>query len=332
MNPQLTSWMSPQLTHPKQKISQQPWHLHVCWGCIDSVHTQMEVKLNANAISSSTSLILNITSESFPYISEKALVDSGSTHCFLDHFLIWKFKIPTCSISPIPLKLFDGRTSSVIMEAVELPIHFPSNNLFSINFYMTSLDPSCLVVLGHNWLSHHNPLIDWVSGSITIWTSEQVDLMKPPMPETCATTAKSKPAPEIPLKLQGPLVTLINTAALAWAWKMDSSVTFQLNIAPSNVKGHAANLDPKLVDMENVLEAYQDFSNVFSKAKADTLAPHWPYNLKTMLEDGAMPPQPLIYSLSNFKLGMLQEFINKHLNIGFIQPSHSSHGTPIKGQ
>ena len=298
-------------------------------GCIDSVHMQVEVKLNTNSIPTSTSLILDITSESFPCLSEKALLDSSSTHCFLDHLLVWKFNIPTHSISPIPLKLFDGRTSSVIMEAVELPIHFPSNNLFSIDFYVISLDPSCLVVLGDNWPTCHNLLIDWVSGSITFWTSEQVDLTKPLTAKTCTTTAMLTPAPEIPPKLQGPPVALINAAMFAWACKMDSSVTFQLNIALSNVKGCTANLDPESVDMENIPEAYWDFSNVFSKAKADTLATHQPYNLKLVLEDGATTPQHLVYSLSNSKLGTLWEFIDEHLNIGFIWPSCSSHSAPI---
>ena len=161
----------------------------------------------------------------------------------------------------------------MITEAVELPICFPSNNLFSIDFYVTSLDPSCSIVLGHNWLTHHNPLIDWVSGSITFQTPEQVDLTKPPMAKTCATAAKSTPA-ELPPKLQAPPIALINAAAFKQACKMEGSVTFQLNIAPSNVKGHAANLNSETVDMENIPEAYQEFSNVFSKAKADTLAPH----------------------------------------------------------
>ena len=48
-----------------------------------------------------------------------------------------------------------------------------------------------------------------------------------------------------------------------------------------------------------------------------------------MLGHGALPPQPPIYSLPNSKLGTLQEFIDEHLNISFIQPSHSSHGAPI---
>ena len=55
---------------------------------------------------------------------------------------------------------------------------------------------------------------------------------------------------------------------------MEGSVTFQLNIAPSDIKRRVANLNSELVDMESIPEAYWDFSDVFSKAKADTLAPH----------------------------------------------------------
>ena len=152
--------------------------------------------------------------------------------------------------------------------------------------------------------------------------------MTPLMAETCATTTKSRPA-KIPLKLQAPPIALINAAAFKQACKMEGSVTFQLNITLSDIKGRAANLNSESVDMDSVLEDYQDFSNVFSKAKADTLAPHRPYDLKIALEDGAMPPQPPIYSLLNSELGTLWEFIDKHLNISFIWPSCSSHGAPI---
>ena len=83
------------------------------------------------------------------------------------------------------------------------------------------------------------------------------------MAETYATTAKSRPA-KIPPKLQAPPIALINMATFKQACKMEGSVTFQLNITPSNVKGCAANLNSELVDMESVPEAYWDLSDVFS--------------------------------------------------------------------
>ena len=77
------------------------------------------------------------------------------------------------------------------------------------------------------------------------------------------------------------------------------------------------------VDLEGVAKEYHDFADVFSKVKVDMLSPHWPYDLKITLEDGALPPQLLIYSLSTLELETLQEFLKEHLNISFIWPSSS---------
>ena len=35
-----------------------------------------------------------------------------------------------------------------------------------VTFYITKLDNPVSAVLGHSWLTHHNPLIDWASGHI----------------------------------------------------------------------------------------------------------------------------------------------------------------------
>ncbi len=46
-------------------------------------------------------------------------------------------------------------------------------------------------------------------------------------------------------------------------------------------------------------------SDVFSKGKADTLAPHRPDDLKIDLPDGVAPPVGPMYSLSQSELGAL---------------------------
>jgi len=71
-------------------------------------------------------------------------------------------------------------------------------------------------------------------------------------------------------------------------------------------------------DLSNISSEYHEFADIFSKNKAEVLTPHYPYDLKINLEEGAQPLVGPIYSLSASEQEDLKKFIEKNLNMNFI--------------
>jgi len=110
--------------------------------------------------------------------------------------------------------------------------------------------------------------------------------------------------------------------------KLPGYHNFELCLCSSDIQANSAKL-AETPDLSNVPSKYYKFADVFSQAKAKTLPSHCPYDLKINLEEGAQPLVGPIYSLSASEQEALKEFIEKNLNMGFIQPTSSPHSTLV---
>ena len=152
--------------------------------------------------------------------------------------------------------------------------------------------------------------------------------MSPPLQASASlATPISNPREATP-KLEAPKIALVNAAAFACICRMDGTEVFQLALSEVTTKAHSAISDAS-VDLTTIPKEYHDFPDIFNKEQANMLNPHRPYNLKIELEDGQSLPIGPVYSVSQTKLQLLQEFLNEHLAMGFIQPSLSPHGAPV---
>src|SRR5882724_397675 len=251
-----------------------------------------------------------------------SLVDSRSSDSFIDSVFVQTQHLSAYGIPPIKLRLIDGTSNSIILQALDLQICFPTGEIQNLTFYVTLLDQSCTIELGYHWLTHYNPSIDWDLGSIFFRQPSQHESKSSPSVETLSSLAilpklpepvPDIPKPILPVEPRKPLrVTLINAAVYSHASKLEGSNCFQLRISLPEVTGHSTTTSEIKVDMSTVPEDYHEFTDIFSKSKASKLADHQPYNLKITLDEGTSLPFVPIYSLSQEELVALREFIDEN--------------------
>jgi len=85
----------------------------------------------------------------------------------------------------------------------------------------------------------------------------------------------------------------------------------------------------KKINLSSILKEYHEYTDVFSKSKAETLAPHRPYDLWIDLEKDSYPSVEIIYSLFKFEQEALKEFIDENLTNGFIYSMSSPYRTLV---
>ena len=157
----------------------------------------------------------------------------------MDTSFVQYYKLPAYPVDPIELKLFDGTSNSIITQSVALPVKFLSSECMNVNFYVTPLDTSCSMVLGYNWLTRYNLLIDWVLGSIIFCPQ----LLDPSFPKlmSSARAAKLPPqnssvsneTPKLPASALS--IALISTAPFMQLCKIQGMQTFCIHLSDISI-------------------------------------------------------------------------------------------------
>jgi len=102
----------------------------------------------------------SISLVSYNIPSFPTLVDSRSSNCFIDTSFINDYGLSTYSVPPLQLQLFDGTTNSTITQALDLSVRFETSDITPTTFYVTPLDGTCSLVLGHMQLAYLLQSID----------------------------------------------------------------------------------------------------------------------------------------------------------------------------
>src|SRR5258705_6399428 len=137
-------------------------------GCQD-IDSTFCLHLNTTSLSPN-SFFLSLTSCAArnPLQPFQALLDSGSSHSFVNEAFMLKNKLKFSYLpKAILLRMFDSSTTSTVDRTCHIPITFSTGESHVLDLFVTKLDEEYSVVLGYDWLTQHNPSIDWVETKIT---------------------------------------------------------------------------------------------------------------------------------------------------------------------
>ena len=178
-------------------------------------------------------------------------MDSGSTDCFIDSRFTRTHRLSTYKIEPLPLTLIDGSREHLVKSVVYMPIELGCGYLCQIKCYVTELESTYPLVLGHDWLVQHNPVIDWRKKMLRL-PQETLGQRTPDKEATHLSLLDPRPLDQKEKTSDCPKISFINAVAYRRACKEEGAITYQLTPDPTGHRAQAVSVGKEPLELKNL--------------------------------------------------------------------------------
>ena len=270
-------------------------------------------------------------------LKAKAMLDSGASSIFINESFVRKHGIRTQELEhPIMLRNADNSTNAIGYITREASLRFEVNgHVEELRAAVANIGDD-EVIVGIDWLRHHNPQIDW--------TLDEVSFTR--CPPKCDNEKRRK-------QRESKVAHLRTTVSLPplrlaelqddhcdeyWDGYHELSATMDegsaYKVAASHTHSQAIAEKSALKEGSKTLEQlvppeFLEFADVFSKLESERLPTRKPYDHAIDLEPGKVPPFTKIYPLAPAERDALKEFVEENLRKGYIRPSKSPAAAPV---
>src|SRR5258708_1393228 len=244
-----------------------------------------------------------------PHLHCYTLLDSRATRMFINQDFVWKHWLESSSLpQPVLLHNVDGSANEhgSITEEVHTLLCFGQHSERA-QFAVTNLGWQS-VIIGHPWLLHHNPEVDW--------TTQKVSMTH--CPTGCNGQALNL---ELLLEPRDAVYEILLTPE----WEECICAT----LTPSQRLAEEAQAQRACPSRSGIPERYKDFADVFSEEAFAHLPPCKAWDHAIDLHHDAKLPRGRTFPLSPAEQKELDEFLRENLANGCICPSKSPIRAPV---